>query len=261
MAQDDPITKTKDEMPPEILNKDGLGPVIILCDHASNHIPEDYDNLGLAGHHLDDHIAWDIGAAEVTRQLAEELKAPAVLARFSRLLIDANRHPHQETLIAPVSDGIVIPGNATLPELEKLNRIEKFYRPFHDACADVIDGRLRQGPRPFIIAMHSFTPRMNGFDRPWEAAFLWDQDPTLAAAFIMRLRAQGLTAGDNEPYSGKELFYTMNRHGYERGLPQTTVEVRQDELATPESIDRWVNILGACIQDIAREFERKTDNG
>lgn len=77
--------------PVETIAGDPACGVVLLCDHASNEVPADLDNLGPPPEQLERHIGYDIGAADVVRELARKLGAPAVLTRFSRLVIDPNR--------------------------------------------------------------------------------------------------------------------------------------------------------------------------
>lgn len=248
------MTAPIDTRHPEIVNADGDGEVLILCDHASNRIPEPLGTLGLQPRLLDDHIAWDIGAADVARGLSASLDAPAVLATVSRLVIDLNREPDSPTLIPAASDGTPIPGNQGLSDAERGNRIQAIHAPYHRACADVLQRMLAAGKRPVVIAMHSFTPVMDGQARPWEIGFLYDRDPRLFHAFRHVLLARHeLTIGDNEPYSGEELYHTMREHGEAHGLPQTTVEVRQDLIGDADGVRRWTDILATALRDIAAD--------
>jgi predicted N-formylglutamate amidohydrolase len=50
-------------------------PIVFVCDHASNRIPEVLGDLGLEPVHLVDHIAWDIGAVAVARRLRARFAA------------------------------------------------------------------------------------------------------------------------------------------------------------------------------------------
>ena len=77
--------------PYEFINETSLSDVVLVCEHASNFIPSEYCRLGLGEDDIQRHIGWDIGAAEVTRGLAQKLGAAALLGNYSRLLIDLNR--------------------------------------------------------------------------------------------------------------------------------------------------------------------------
>jgi len=244
---------------PEVINGDATASLVILCEHASNHIPEAYQNLGLSDEDLDKHIAWDIGAAEVTRKMSEMMEVPAVLGTVSRLLIDPNREPDHPTLVPSESDEIIIPANADMTPQSLAARRASIYDPFHLAADTLIDRHLDEGIVPLVVGMHSFTPSMGGEERPWQIGFLWNKDPRLAQALIGLVeRETDLTVGDNQPYSGRELYYTMERHGAARGLPQTTIEIRQDLLLDSSMTQQWAalmaDLLDECMQraDLAK---------
>lgn len=227
----------------EIINPDGSAPIILICEHASNHIPPEFDNLGLDETFLSQHIAYDIGMEQITRQMADYLDAPAIIANFSRLLIDPNRAEDQHGLIPHASDGVPIPGNQKLSEEQVNHRTSRFYHDFHDRTDHLVRHCLEQDITPLICGMHSFTPEMNGTRRPWQAGMLWDRDPRLAQALIRGLSRHGYHVGDNEPYTGRELFHTMTRHGAAHGLPHVTIEIRQDEVSDQPGITKWAGLL------------------
>jgi len=221
----------------------GAGDILLLCDHASNQVPEGIE-LGIRPEQLDLHIALDIGAEPLTRALAARLGAPAILAAVSRLVIDLHREPEHPDLIPSVSDGHVIPGNA-LPD--RAARIARFHHPYHEALAQLID---RTQPR-LLAAIHSFTPQLEtgGGQRPWEVGILYNRDDRAARIAIDLLRAEGLKTGDNQPYSGKLLNATLNRHGEGRGIPYLAIEVRNDLIADAAGVTRWSDILARVIAE------------
>jgi predicted N-formylglutamate amidohydrolase len=202
----------------------GEGPLLFLCDHGGNGLPPGYGTLGLKPELFQTHIAYDIGAAEVTRGLAASFGAPAILGVWSRLLIDLNRGEDDPTLVMKLSDGSIIPGNRAVDQPERERRIAAFHAPYHQAIAEEIE-RLGQ---PALISLHSFTPAWKGVKRRWEAGVLWDKDGRLAKPLMRRLEEAGFTVGDNEPYSGALENDTMNRHGTLNGLPHVLLEMRQD---------------------------------
>ncbi len=245
--------------PPEILRPEGRGGVLILCDHASNHIPPALANLGLPPAALERHIAYDIGAAAVTRRLSALLDAPAILATVSRLVIDPNRAPGARDAIPERSDGVVIPGNQGLDAAARQARIDAVFTPYHAACEHQLAAMRGRGERPIVIGLHSFTPEMNGTPRPWPIGFLHDRDPRLFHALRAPLEADyGLAVGDNEPYSGRELYYTMRRHGEAHGLLQATIEIRQDQIADAAGQARWATILADCLQRVLARDEGRS---
>ncbi len=237
-------------MPVDIYNPNGKANIVLISEHASNHIPQEYDNLGLTPEQLELHIAWDIGIAEVTRNLADMLDAPAVLANFSRLLIDANRKLDQNGLIPLVSDGHEIYGNQNLSENAVQERIDRFYNPFHDSAEIAIREKSANDHAPVILNMHSFTPSMDGFERPWHSGMLWNKDDRVAKSLQERLEKRGYHVGDNEPYSGQTLNHTMNTHGTFHGYPHVNIEIRQDLIDHESGIKQWSNILAEEISEI-----------
>lgn len=203
--------------------------LIILCDHAENTVPAPYGTLGLPEAQFRRHIAYDIGAAAITEMLAASLGVPAVLSRFSRLLIDPNRGDDDPTLIMRLSDGAVIPGNRDLDDAERSRRIKQYYRPYHDAIARVLDACVASGVPPAILSLHSFTESWKEVPRPWHVGILWDKDPRLAQPLIDGFHAEGaLIVGDNEPYKGALRGDCLWQHGTKRGLANAIIEYRQD---------------------------------
>jgi predicted N-formylglutamate amidohydrolase len=232
----------------------GNGPVLFLCDHASNALPP--GGLGLDAGLLSTHIAHDIGAAAVTRALAKAYGAPALLGTWSRLMIDLNRGTDDPTLVMKLSDGSIIPGNAGADAAEVERRIARFHAPYHaaiDAQLDLI------GPDAVLVSMHSFTPSWKGRPRRWEVGILYDRDRRLAQPLMTRLADAGLTVGDNEPYSGALEGDTLWRHGTCRGLPHVLIEIRQDLVGADEQAQafalRLKPILDAAIVDMASGSE------
>lgn len=230
----------------------GFGPgLILLCDHAENRLPAEYGTLGLPAGELERHIAYDIGARRVTERLAETLGAPAVLTRFSRLLIDCNRGEDDPTLIMRLSDGAIVPGNRTLSREERSTRIARYYRPYHEAISELIDQAIADGIAPVLLSVHSFTPAWRGVPRPWHAAVLWDKDPRLAQPLIAALGTDpALVVGDNEPYTGKLKGDCLWRHGTSRGLAHAIVEIRQDLIAEEAGQIAWAERLAAATREV-----------
>ncbi len=246
-----PLIGPGDPPPFEIFNEEGTAPILLVSDHASRSIPESMNQLGLDPRALDLHIAYDIGAAELTRLLARRLNAPAVLAGYSRLLIDCNRQPGDPQSIPKVSDGVVIPGNQNLGEAEQDARAEAFLWPYHHAIDKAFAHLRRIGPEPLLFSIHTFTPTMGGEDRFWDLGVLWNRDPRLAVPLIDLLRKQdSLNVGDNEPYSGKDIAYTINLHSGSAGLANAAIEVRQDHCETREELSRWADLFGDALEKL-----------
>ncbi|HUU66706.1 MAG TPA: N-formylglutamate amidohydrolase [Methyloceanibacter sp.] len=224
--------------------------LLILCDHAENRIPEEYGTLGLRPEDLHRHIAFDLGAAGVAARLAEALGAPAVLSRFSRLLIDPNRGPDDPTLLMQLSDGLVIPGNVGLRPDEIEARIERFHRPYDQAVGRAVEAGIAAGKPPVIVSIHSFTQAWKGVARPWAAAVLWDKDPRFALPLLDALRTiPDVEVGDNVPYSGQLKGDTLYRHATMRGLAHALIELRQDLIFGEEGQAEWAHHLARVVPE------------
>lgn len=230
------------------------GRVIFVCDHAARALPQPYGTLGLDDAALTTHIAYDIGAAEVTRALAQAFAAPAVLARWSRLLIDLNRGPDDPTLVMQLSDGRIIPGNRNISSPETNSRLANFHAPYHAAIEAEIARSRTTGAVPAVISIHSFTPVWKGRARPWEIGVLWDRDPRLASPLLARLGRAGFVVGDNQPYSGELENDCLYRHGTMNGLPHVLIEIRQDLIATKSAQMAFALRLKPIIVDAVREM-------
>ncbi len=228
--------------------------VLVICDHASNAFPPGYGALGLPREALERHIAYDIGAAWLTRRLAERLNAPAVLSTFSRLLIDPNRGADDPTLVMRFSDGAVVPGNARIDAAEIERRRRLFWAPYRHAIDTEIEAMLAQGTPPAILSIHSFTPVWRGSPRPWKVGVLWDADPRLPAPLLDAFAREDDLApheiGDNEPYAGALLGDTIDSTATLRGLSNALIEIRQDLIATQEDAEAWADRLARLVAPI-----------
>ena len=224
--------------------------VLLLCDHAANRLPPDYGTLGLSREDLESHIAFDIGAAEITRRLATLLDAPALLTRFSRLLIDANRGGDDPTLVMQLSDGRIIPGNAGIDRAEIDARRKRFWQPYRDAIGEMIEAMAAQGPVPAVVSLHTFTPLWRGVLRPWEVAVLWDSDARMAQPLIAALAAAGWAVGDNEPYDGALHGDTLYDQVTRRGLAGLLIETRQDLVDGAEKACAYAVRLAGILKPI-----------
>lgn len=234
----------------EIVPGDAGAGLVLVADHASNRVPADLGDLGLPPAEFRRHIAYDIGVEPLTRALAARLGVPAVLSRFSRLVIDPNRGDDDPTLVMRLSDGAVVPGNARIDEAGRAARIERFWRPYDAALTRTIDDAFAAGRPPMLFSLHSFTPVWRGLPRPWHAGVLWDADPRLPEFLLERLAADpSLVVGDNEPYDGALVGDTMYRHGTRRGLAHAILEVRQDLVGDDPGVAAWADRLEPILRE------------
>jgi predicted N-formylglutamate amidohydrolase len=208
--------------------------------------------LGLPPLQTWEHIAWDISAGELARGISNALDAPAVLAGYSRLIVDCNRPPYDAESIRSESDGWIIPGNQSLDELARRARLACFFDPYHEAIAAMLGGFRARRVTPLVVSVHTFTPLMAGNLRPWHVGVLWDRDETSARHMIDGLSAiEGVVVGDNEPYSGRHPSdYTVDHHAEAAGLPHVCIEIRQDLLESPAGVERWVRIMARLLRGL-----------
>jgi predicted N-formylglutamate amidohydrolase len=224
----------------EIITGDPASGVLLLCDHASNAVPEEMGDLGLPPGEMQRHIAYDIGAAAMTRAMAATLGTPAILTHFSRLLVDPNRGLEDPTLVRQLSDGAIIPVNHGISAAGIAARVARYYAPYDAAINAAIDRAIAAGHPPAIIALHSFTPQMQDLIRPWHVGILYDRDKRLSQSWLDTLAQEpDLITGDNEPYRGGLPGDTIDRHATRRGLHNTLIEIRQDLIATDLDAEKW----------------------
>jgi predicted N-formylglutamate amidohydrolase len=234
----------------EILGEDRPSRWLVTCDHASNAVPDWLGgSLGLPEAEMARHIAWDVGAAGVTRALAARLDGAAILSRFSRLVIDPNRGEDDPTLLMKLYDGTIIPGNRHADAAEVQRRLDACHRPYHAAYARLAARRADT----VICAVHSFTPCLRGRSpRPWQVGVLHShRDSRLALPLIARLRAEpDLTVGDNQPYDGHLPGDAIDRHALQPGRPNVLIELRHDLIATPATQDAWAARLAPILAEV-----------
>ena len=240
-------------MPEETSNRSwerGRRDLLFLCDHASRALPPELGSLGLPQDAFDTHIACDIGAGEVARALATAFGAPAILARWSRLLVDLNRGPDDPTVVMRLSDGRIVPGNRHLDAAQIAGRIARYHAPYHAAIEEWVAAARAEGSVPTLISIHSFTPVWRGKPRPWHLGILWNRDGRLAKPLMERLsREKDIVFGSNEPYAGELENDTLYRHAKMNGLPHVLIEIRQDLIGTAEGAARWAARLAPILMD------------
>jgi predicted N-formylglutamate amidohydrolase len=242
--------------PFQVLNPLAALPILLVCDHASCRFPKSLGDMGLDPFARRCHLAVDIGAGALTEKLAASLGVTAVLAQYSRLVVDCNRQLMDPGAFLQFGDGILVPGNRFLHQDEKDLRARILYEPYHDAIDKQVQRLRGVSPAPAFIAIHSFTPVMNGEARPWEMGVLWDTDTRLRDIFLSDFSAAGYLVGDNEPYSGKApQDYTIDHHAEEIGLPHIGIEIRQDLIDDEKGVDEIAGVMHRIIDSIPRRLE------
>ncbi|RYG85203.1 MAG: N-formylglutamate amidohydrolase [Alphaproteobacteria bacterium] len=238
--------------PVAITNPGGGSPFLLVGDHAGNAIPRKLNALGLSAKERKRHIGWDIGVRSLGEMLATKLDAVFVHQRYSRLVIDCNREPASAEAIPEVSDGTHIPGNERLFDVDRSSRVESIHAPYHAEIAASLVERARTDRPTILIALHSFTPVMNGISRPWHIGVLQaDGDTSFAHAMLTALRQHGdIEVGDNEPYRMDSTDHTIPLHAIPAGLPYVELEIRQDLIADVDGQRAWADRVGCVLTSL-----------
>ena len=239
-----------DAPPYRWFNRGGRARLVLVCDHASFAVPRKLAALGLSETALRRHIGWDIGAAWVTEHLARLLDAPALLAGYSRLVIDCNRYTGDPSSIPARVGGVAVPGNQGLDEGAAKARAEAIFHPYQTALAEALEGRLGRGAVPALVSVHSMTAELDGGVRPWHIGIRWARDQRLSAPVKELLERSGhIVVGDNEPYRlDPSEDYTVPEQAMRRGLAHLQVELRQDLIEGEGGARRWAEVLAAALR-------------
>lgn len=262
-SNEDSLLRPDEPVPFRVLNSAAEKPLLLVCDHASRLFPSAVGDLGIDPIAQRCHLAWDIGAGALTERLAESLEATAVLASYSRLVVDCNRNLMDPSAFLEFGDGVVIQGNCGLSQRDKDRRAEEIYWPYHYAIGQELRRLSAHEFLPAFFAIHSFTPVINGESREWEIGILWDADRPTAEVLIDGFRAAGYHVGDNEPYSGKApMDFTVDHHAESAGLPHVGIEIRHDLIDDAEGVEAIASVLEPLIADITAGIEKQAaDNG
>ncbi|MBM6596745.1 N-formylglutamate amidohydrolase [Microvirga pudoricolor] len=232
-------------------NPEGRSPVLLICEHASNHLPPRYGTLGLGPAELESHIAWDPGALEVARHLSRLLGAPLIHATVSRLVLDLNREPTAPDSIWTLSEKTAIPANENLDPQERAFRVREVYDAFHGAVDAFVEARMARGLLASVVSVHSFTPVYRDVPRPWQIGLIFDADASFAQRVEAGLaRDPALVIGMNQPYSPADrVFHTLERHAVRRGLVPLMIEIRNDLIRTEDGQASWANRLAPLLRE------------
>lgn len=240
----------EDEAPPVIVsNSDGASPILLVGDHAGNAIPRKLLGLGISEMERQRHIGWDIGVRALGERLAARLDATFIHQHYSRLVIDCNRDPDSPDATPESSDGTIIPGNQALSSAGRQHRIDAIHRPYQDKIASVLTERDNSARQTILVALHSFTPTMDGTDRPWHAGILYsDGDTGFAQALLSAMQQHDdLMVGDNEPYRMDSTDHTVPLHAFLSKRHYAEIEIRQDLIAELEGQQLWADRLAVML--------------
>lgn len=250
MLQAQGLEQGRDTPPAILINGAGQAPLLIVCEHASNHIPALYGGLGLNAEAAASHAAWDPGAGAVAEAMSRDLDAPLVAGTVSRLVYDCNRPPDAPDAMPARSERFDIPGNRDLSAADKAARVAAVYRPFETLLAQTI--AAAKVP-PVLVTVHSFTPTFRGEARRVELGIVHDTDRRFADAMLdCATRHTRLDTRRNDPYGPEDgVTHTLKRHGIANGLQNVMIEIRNDLIADEQSQQAMAVMLSGMIRDAA----------
>ena len=228
--------------------------LLIIADHASNYIPKKYNNLGLKKKDIFTHKAFDPGVKELAINLSKKLNSQLVLGEYSRLLIDCNRDLDDPTLISVISDRKLILGNLKITKQERINRINKMYKPYHEK----IKKEISEKKINIIISLHSFNPIFKGKKRFLKFGILSNQDRRLSDLILNELKKQKKVVGDNKPYKGSLIGDTLHKHALKMGIHHSLIEIRNDLLSNVKKIDQVSNLMYRVINKSIKKLSITT---
>ncbi len=244
----------------EVINPSGKGGFVLVCEHASNFIPPEYENLGLGTDGLHSHVAWDPGALAVAKEMSARLDAPLVAQRISRLVYDCNRPPESQSAIPATSEVFEVPGNSGLSQSQRQARVDQYYVPFQQTLASRIDMHSRQVVPPVLMTIHTFTPVYNGVERNLDIGILHDSDNRFADALLTSLEQESrFKIVRNAPYGPADgVTHTLVQHALPRGLFNVMIEIRNDIVDTPESQRQMGKMLARQATEVLAELTANT---
>lgn len=242
-----------------VVNSAGKSQVLLVCEHASNHIPDTYNGLGLSEDVRTSHIAWDPGAYEVAHLMAEQLDAVLLQQNVSRLVYDCNRPPEVLSSVPSRSEVFEVPGNKALTQKERDDRANRFYFPFKTALTAQLDAYYDKKLSPILVTIHTFTPTYFGKKRDVEIGILHDVDARFANVVSGALKAHSkMNVLENEPYGPIDgVTHTLAEHALPRDIYNVMIEIRNDLVATPEGQAKIAKLLCEAIEDAAYLFQQE----
>lgn len=190
--------------------------MLFTCEHGGNNIPPRFLSLfkGKSAV-LESHRGWDRGALELARYLADEVGAPLIFSETSRLLVDLNRSLHHRDLFSEFTD--------QCDSSVKQHIIDQYYLPYRQRVENTIDELLESSPLVLHFSVHSFTPRLDNYQRKTDIGLLYDPRRKGEQAFCinmqkeLRILSPRWQVRRNYPYRGiADGFTTALRKKHDR---------------------------------------------
>lgn len=227
--------------------------LLLSCEHGGNRVPRAYAKLfatGPAKSALAGHRGVDLGALEVARALSRRLEIPLVATTVTRLLVDANRSPGHPKLFSEFAKSLSRADRETL--------VARHYRPHRERVYAEID---KLSPRRVVhIAVHSFTPVLDGVRRNADIGLLYDprREPErrLCDRWAAALRGLDptLRVRRNYPYRGTSdgLTTALRRDYPPARYAGIELEINQVSLTTATQRRRITDTLTASLTELFR---------
>lgn len=213
----------------------------MTSEHGGNEVPADFAPLFHGSdHELRSHLGWDPGTLGLARELAGRLGADLLTSTVTRLLVDLNRSPHNPRVFSRLTRG--------LPLAERAGLLERFHRPHWNAAREAVLAGIARSGRALHLAVHSFTPVLDGVTRKPDLALLYDParpgELALASAWARALRntLPAMAVGRNAPYRGNAdgLTTHLRRLYANREYLGIEIEVNQRHLGGGNRFPAWV---------------------
>ncbi len=248
--------KTVDTPAVQVINESAVGPFVFVCEHASNRIPTAFDHIGISTCAQQSHSGWDIGALALSTALSNKLASPLVASTVSRLIYDCNRAPDSATAIVPRSETEDIPGNQELSPTLRSFRVDTVYYPFSQALNDLLEKRQMQNIDTCLVTVHSFTPIFQGQVRTVELGVLHDNDSRFADLLLsIATKHTTLVVERNQPYGpSDDVTHTLQKHALPRNMANVMLEIKNDLLLEPASIEAIGDSLSLMLTEAITEF-------
>jgi predicted N-formylglutamate amidohydrolase len=225
--------------------------VILTCEHGGNEVPPAYTAL-FHGHEdvLNTHLGYDIGALE----LYNTLKPVADVSFHSvntRLLVELNRSVNHPKLFSDYS--------SVLPSSEKERLLKKHYIPYREQVEQMVQDFVSGGRRMLHVAVHTFTPELDGEERKADLGLLYDPKRKYEQEYCKQWKAainkadKNLVVRFNYPYLGiSDGFPTYLRRKFNANQ-YVGIELEVNQKIALEGGERWQqlqSLLAATLNDL-----------
>lgn len=141
--------------------------LVLSCEHGGNRVPREVVAAFVgAAPVLASHRGFDAGALPVARELARRFEAPLFAATVSRLVVDLNRSETHPRVLSEFTH--------ELAPVVRQRLLARWHRPHRAAIVAAIGRIVARGVPVVHVAVHSFTPVLDGVERNADVGLLYD---------------------------------------------------------------------------------------